>query len=770
MSMLHLNLPSLSALGLGCIVWFSVLSTSCDPLFANEPVRTGVSFPERAASSAGFKLTLICEDIHLFGDVPVAIRVEPDGGKFLAERSLTIRVTPTPRTTLPPGRDMTYEIPLMLPEGSGPISKLHYLPKWTVGGSFDVAVLEGRRVIEGYQGRITGPSMYAAQAEATWWESAEDRFSWIYDEAAVIPDARIFFASVAPELLNIGDIEKAKPTFEFGLPLRTFHAVPLDQVPVDWRGFDASDAWIIEATALSKLMQRGGDQSSALRSYLRCGGTLWVLGKADQADFVRWFELVDANLQGDGTSVADAVNLGSSSFDYNGFRASAYQPTASSRGYLRELALSGGGRPFNNLPQVSVDHRFYENLAWFRVKELDGAQTPVNPADFAVYPLALGRIVVCNRSDAVPGSPQQWWTMLNLTDSKISETLRRGVDPSFGDRRFWDWIIPNVAQPPVYTFIGLLCVFVIVVGPLAYRKFTKMGRGYLMMFVAPLLALVTTLVMFVYGLVADGLSTSARVREVTWVADGSGHAGRYCRSTYFAGVRPGDGMTFPANAVIVPYQLPSVSSWFEASQQEHSLIGTVRLDDAGMNLDSGFLPSRQQKQFITYRPVENVGLLKIEATSDPSIMTVTSELTMVLKQGVVRDRDGRYFAFDKLEPKKPLKVNVLKRTEASEKLSELYAVQRPLPPAAVSSSRRVGDALIDMVQSLGALNGPRPTIGNRNTTGESAIEGWLRMSLQIETQLSPGMFIALADVSSDCIAVEGAELIESVHYVLGVVK
>jgi hypothetical protein len=771
MSMFDAERRRLYRTSLMTLLMLTFLLTANQSLVAGTPELAIVSFPERSARSAGFKLSLTCENFRLFGDVPVGVQIEPDGGKFLTERTITIQITPTPRTSQPPGMDAAYEIPITLPEGSGPLSKTYYLPKWTVGGSFDVAIREDRRVLDGYQGRIAGLSMYAAQAESTWWESAKERFSWIVDTAEPAPDGRTFFATVAPELLNLGEIESSPPNFDFAAPWRTFNAVPLDQLPRDWRGFDAADVWIIQANALKKLMEQPGAQASALRSYLRCGGTLWVLGDAKRSDLTQWFQLVDANLQLNESLLNDAVNLASTAFDYDSYRASSFQPSASSRGYLRELA-SGSGRPYSvnsfATNQVSSEARFESNLAWFRVQELDGTQE-IDTSHFAAYPLGLGRIVVCNRANVVPGSPQQWRAMMNLTDSEMSETLRRGVDPSFGDRRFWDWIIPNVAQPPVYTFIGLLCTFVIVVGPLAYRKFTKIGRGYLMMFVAPLLALITTLVMFVYGLVADGLSTSTRVREVTWIPDGSGDAARYCRATYFAGVRPAEGMSFPKNAVITPYQLPSVGSWFEASQQEHSTIGTMRLSDQETRLDSGFLPSRQQKQFITYFPVEKVGRLKLEATGNPDTMNLTSEMSMNLRSGVVRSIDGRYFAFSEISPKQTLEVIALEKTDASERLSELYAVQRPLPPAAVSSSRRMGDVLIDMVQSLGARSGPRQVIGNRNTTGESAVEGWLRMSLQIESQLPSGTFIALSDISPDCIAVDGAELIESVHYVIGVI-
>lgn len=752
------------------VAWLLVMSWICGSAQTHARERASVSLPQRGNNSVGFQLSLICDDVRLFGDTPALIQVSPDGGKFPADRSIIVRIAPTPRTTQPPSMNANYEIPLSLPEGSGAIAKQVYLPKWTVGGSFDIAILEGRRVLDGYQGRLSGLSMFPAQAEATWWESAKERFVWIVDPRAGQPDGRTFFATVAPELLNIGDIEKSSG-MEFGIPWRQFEVQGIDSLPKDWRGFDAADVWIIESKTLANLMTGQRESSAALRAYLRCGGTLWVLGETEQGDLRRWFELVDANLQFERTQVTEAINLASLAFDYDSYRANSYQTSASSRAYLREMAVANAGGLGNLMQQnlqANVDARFEGNLAWFRVQELDGAQRQAKKDEFSVYPLALGRIVVCNSDDSVPGSPQQWRTLINLSDFDMSESLRRGVDPSFGDRRFWDWIIPNVAQPPVYTFIGLLCAFVIVVGPLAYRKFTKLGRGYLMMFVAPLLALMTTLVMFVYGLLADGLSTSTRVREVTWVADGSGAAARYCRSTYFAGVRPSEGMAFPENIVIAPYQLPSVGSWYEASQQDHSVMGTIRLESDAMKLDSGFLPSRQQKQFITYRPVENIGRLKLTATDDPSVMALESEMSLVLKAGTVRAADGRYFVFDQLAPKGKQLLKVITKAKASEQLSELYAVQRPLAPAAVSSSRRIGDPLIDMIVSLSSRNGPRQAITNRNTVGESSVEAWLRMSLQIESQIPPSTFIALADVTPDCVAVEGAELIESVHYVIGV--
>jgi len=763
-----------SPLVFAILLWLLNSSASAD---FQGPLRDKLSMPDRNVKSAGFQVNLSCEDLRLFGDVPTTVQVVPSGGSFPARRTITVRISPAAKTTQPQGGDAFFDLPLELPEGASEVTRQFFLPKWSLGGSLEVSVLEDRRLIEGYQGRISGPAFYPGQAEAAWWESAEQRFGWIYDAKEPLPDPRIFFATVAPELLNVRDIEADPTGFEFADTWRQFRALSTDELASDWRAFDVAEVWVIESNVLRKWMTTKSAAISAaisaLRDYLRCGGTLWILGATTQDEMRSWFELVPHEDAKATTLVSEVVRVANFAIDYEAFRANAYQPNVTSRNYIREYAIAqatgGFGRPNPGGPNtLAVDVQFDENLAWYRVKELEGSQQHARPDDFRMHRLALGRIVCCNLPDAVPGAPQQWRTFVGLTESEMSETLRRAVDPCFGDRRFWDWIIPNVAQPPVYTFIGLLTVFVVVVGPLAYRKFTKLGRGYLMMFVAPLLALVTTLVMFIYGLVADGLSTSARVREVTWVGDQSGAAARYCRATYFAGVRPSEGMKVPSNAVLLPYQLPDVSNWFEASQLDRSMIGGIRIEDDWMRLDSGFLPSRQQKQFVTYRPVANVGLVGLKNGDDPGKARFKSGIGFDLRQGVARGADGAYYRFDELPANSEVRAISVPDKSAGELLSELYGVQRPLPPAAVSSSRRTGDVLIDMVLTLGTRGPQRQIVNSRSANGESAVEAWLRMALQIDSELPEGMFIALADVTPDCVAVEGAELVDSVHYVLGV--
>ena len=758
-------------IGLSLAILFTNMAANTDADWQG-PLQSAVSLPERGAKPAGFIVDLAFDDLRLFGELPIHVHIASSGGSFPADRSIVIRVVPTAKTSQPPGLDCVYELPIQLSQGQSTIEKTFYVPKWSVGGELDVAVLEDRRVIEGYQSRIPGNAFGAGQAETAWWESAEQGFAWMVDDNTSKPDARTFFAAMAPELMNVEQLSTARPGFDFASAWRQFRVSKIDQLPTDWRGFDSADVWIAESDTLRSLFKQPSARTSALRDYLRCGGCLWVIGELDEQELSQFFQVPRPNIDELNVVLDGAVLAARSAVDYQLYRATNYQAINSSRGYIREYAMNlqslsqrNRGAIANSL--LTVEERFDVNLEWLQSQAADGNAAVLNREDFDVRRVALGRIVICKSASPLPGSIQQWCAMALLTGDDFSSTMQRAVDPSFGDRRFWDWIIPDVAQPPVYTFIALLSLFVIVVGPLAYRKFTKLGRGYLIMFVAPVLALITTLTMFVYGLLADGLSTRVRVREITWVGDTSGTAARYSRATYFAGVRPADGMSFPGDAVLLPYQLSSASSWFEASKLEHSIIGTMRLTDDSIRLDSGFLPSRQQKQFVTYRPVRDVGVVSLEHTQANKSPLLTSSLNIEIRNGVLCNSAGEYFSFDRLPANSTTTAQPVTPNAASELLSGLYALQRPIAPSAISSVRRSGDAKIDMISQLESHPTRRVGAMSKIANGESAIESWVRLSLQIESRLPRATLIAVADVTDDCIAVDEATVVESVHYVIG---
>ncbi len=756
------------------LTWFS-WSQVFTPRTAQgfSPQREVLQLPSGNQAPAGFVIRLLADDLRLLGEIPLQIEITSWSGTFAAERNLTLRIETERRSAKPAGREFHYEIPIKLTQGASRVSKTMYLPKWTVDGTWNVSVIEDGSVLKGYQGILAQGSTGRTDPELLWRESADVRYAWVVEDLNNPPDARTFFAVAVPELLNQQLIESCASGFEFGERYHRFSPVTLNDLAADWRYFDTADVWIMSADVLRQVATKKPQQLAALTDFLIGGGTLWLLGDLDEKQVREWFKLPAEETIAPAKDVRDFVSELANQWQFRAFeslRAGTYGSWYG-RAYLYESTrpMSGFGSVSPN--QATQSPPFDLNIQWLEQKE---KEAPVELDSFTLYSMGLGGIVQCKSERCIPGSPVQWVAMDQLTGVNLVELMRRGVDPCFGDRRFFDWLVPGVAQPPVYTFIGLLIVFVIVVGPYSYRKTTKLGRGYLMMFIAPVLAGVTTLLMFGYGLIADGLSIQGRIREITFVGNTEGRAVRYSRGAYFAGISPVAGLTFPADASVISYDLPTVNSFYEASQSERSAIGTVTLTDEELHFSRNFLPSRQQKQFIAYRPVADFGTLTVESKTaeDGSAMTPTvkNETPLKLTSGIIRSKTGEYFGFEELDPKQQVTLTPLIGKDARTMLSKLYARQRPLPPAAMSGARRRETSTVDMLSRLASENVRVPRIRTQVNAGESLIENWLRQHLQLSSEIPTGYFIAVSDVTSDCIATEVENLTESVHYVTGVIK
>ncbi len=754
--------------------WFMLkLVVTTNAAFGFSPQREVLQLPAGNQAPAGFVIRLMADELRLLGEIPLQIEIASWNGTFAADRDLTLRIETERRSAKPAGREFHYEIPIKLTQGSSRFVKSVYLPKWTVDGKWNVSMLESGSVLKGYEGILAQGSTGSTDPELLWRESADVRYAWVVEDLNQPPDARTFFAMAVPELMNQRLIESSPAGFEFGELYHHFSPISVNDLSTDWKYFDTADVWIMSTDVLSQIATNKPQQLAALSDYLIGGGTLWLLGDLEEKQVRDWFKLPADEAIAPAKDVHAFVSDVANQWRFRAFESlrSGTYGSWYGRSYLYESThpISGFGSMGPN--QANTTPPFDLNIQWLEQKE---KEAPVDPASLVLYSMGLGGIVQCKSKQPIPGSPVQWVAMDQLTGINLVELMRRGVDPSFGDRRFFDWLVPGVAQPPVYTFIGLLIAFVIVVGPYSYRKTTKLGRGYLMMFIAPVLAGVTTLLMFGYGLVADGLSIQGRVREITFVGNTEGRAVRYSRGAYFAGISPVAGLTFPADASVVSYDLPTVNSFYEASQSERSAIGTVTLTDDHLHFSRNFLPSRQQKQFVAYRPLPDFGTLQIETqkAEDGSITNsiAKNETPLKLTSGIVRLTTGEYFGFNALDPKQQATLTPLVEKDARTMLSKLYALQRPLPPAAMAGARRRETPTVDMLARLTRENVRVPRIRTQVNAGESLIEYWLRQQLQLASEIPAGYFIAVSDVTNDCIATEVENLTESVHYVTGVIK
>jgi hypothetical protein len=382
----------------------------------------------------------------------------------------------------------------------------------------------------------------------------------------------------------------------------------------------------------------------------------------------------------------------------------------------------------------------------------------VNQFDgFKMYSVGVGFIVQFPPKSNAPVAT----TFSQVFPIRSSRIVRTGVDPILGDSRFDYWTVPGVAQPPVYTFMGLLTVFVIFVGPVAYRYTTKRGRGYLMFAIAPILAFATTFAMFAYGIFADGFGTQARIRQLTYVDGVSGHGGERIRSTYFSGIRPQNGLDFGSDSIVFPYRDSYGTSWENLLTQSPTGIHLIELDSDVQNFSSSFLPSRRQEGFVVTRPRRSIGRLRLDSSVPP---VATSEFDFELRDVVVRDAEGKDWFVDSIPagasvpcyaPKE--KMDVSKRLGGlynDHSLTDSIARTRNNGPANTLETR-------DLIANLNQM------VGATSIVLGGSFENYLVNLIKNNPTLPSGTFVALADVSPDAVAVKDAKLKKSIRYVFG---
>jgi hypothetical protein len=349
---------------------------------------------------------------------------------------------------------------------------------------------------------------------------------------------------------------------------------------------------------------------------------------------------------------------------------------------------------------------------------------------------------------------------------RASPMLRRGVDPMLGDRRFLRWLIPGVAEPPVYTFMGLLTAFVVLVGPVAYRRTARYGRSYLMFAIAPALALLTTVAMFGYGIVSDGFGTVVRARQLTWVDGSSGDAGERVRTTYFAGVRPGNGLRFPGGAEVIGYPEGSGQSWEELNGLSPATIGSVLIQEESQVFESSFLPSRQQRQFVVHAPRYNLGYLQlIPAPTEAASPSVLNGFDFTLHRVVLRDSQGRFWSVENLQAAETRVCQPQSLKEASKILGQIYLDHQPVSNVREASERkrRFSDEIYDLIVDISRQ------LETKEVVTDGIFEHWLQQHYTMG-EIPLEHFMATADVSPDVLAVEKSELAASIRYVFGTLR
>ena len=733
--------------------------------------RHSIAFPNPPGrAAAGFLTSVRFSDFSSFGYQPVEILFEVPVATS-ADLRLVYRVVNLAETQTPDDNRLSVDIPILVPEGTKNGRWVRYLPKWMYGNGYEVSVIRDGQTIPGYRG-VTGDTTKYMQLGRylDWRQQAVGELSTnlllITDTPQLSSADRLALAGLnlpwrfvldGPWVSASDALKMSSSRTRYNVLPVTAHACGNKGLPHDWRGYERWDLIVLSKSGIESLKGQRSEWD-ALYGWILCGGTIVVWDAESQAELDGLFAQPGRKPGKPSRDQIRGLGIDVSNMFVPGLEFSPGQDLVQSPNPNPPTAKSPANSPSAgqspDKPAPGSPRFYFVSLGAGKAISVDGLPGTSAGQKNLQPPKAV------NRDDFGDESRWKYYTRLMKSDS--SYALRRGADPVLGNTQYYNWLVPGVAQPPVYALVGFLSVFIVVVGPIAYRRTSKSGRTHLMFVIAPALALFTTASMFAYGIVADGFSTVGRMRQVTWVDGATGNAGERVLETYFAPISPRDGVSFPGDAEVFSVEQPAEKTWEFRHNLDAAPRGSVVVTPELQRFSSSFLPSREQRQFVSHRPRFNVGRLntRLDGSVQPSLV-VTNEFKFRVQDAVLRDHSGAYWRIQDLAPGSTGTADAIGPSTASKLLGSFYLDHRPVASGGVSPSlNRRPYGIRDLTSELARWVG---SVDSR----EGRFEGQLREQLQVTSSLPMGGFTAKCDLDMEVPAVKGAILEDSVHYVMG---
>ncbi len=518
------------------------------------------------------------------------------------------------------------------------------------------------------------------------------------------------------------------------------------ELPVDWKHYSTVDLVIVPADEFAALIDGFPRQATALLRWLHAGGNVWLIDVASD-----WRELteVERALGLDEGDAADAeeANDADAAIVARGWRfvplnERALEPTEGAlelSGYdlIEDQQPQRNSRDRRDSPDPSTRAVFdLTSREWFAVRAHGmGAVTafradlrdPKGPGTGWQGPLGLDPTAVVGMEfgnssslEASPDQPVDPAMQGQLTEvqelrnavqrslllPRLNWTMRHGNKPDEGNPEFNNWLIPGVGVAPVGQFQLLISLFVLGIGPLNYWWLKRRKKLPMLLATVPAAATLVTLLLLVFGVLADGLGAQVRARSFTLLDQRSGEAACWSRLSYYAGLSPRRGLTLPTDVVVYPI----MSSWAEQRSWRRNTVKRTMSWEDHQRLTGGWVASRTPTQYLAVAARPSQKRLELRATDDG--LRVVNHLGVTVTHLVVQAHDGRAYWCEDLAPDAGRVLPVADAGEITGKLRRLFLDHFPeYPPGAESlnfGGGYYGPALSNnlMEAQLEAINAP----------------------------------------------------------------
>lgn len=605
------------------------------------------------------------------------IRITLTVRKTKADRTIRIDLVPHMEHTGFGGwrEPMTYSTEVTIPEGEKSITKVVYVPQQTPWFYFRADFYEDNRKLRdlstpqpqyyGNQQYNNGsPCVLLVDGNAP--KLTDDRDALIrkikklQEKPKDLPDAEKFeflrsqyylrnnTQVTAEELAN-----KVRATDDDSLEalkeLPNVEILPPIDLPDQAIGLSGIDLIVISLDELSDLAKNDQDRFKAIDFFLRNGGNLIAFGKADAHGTPDGL----AQIQ---TTLRELLNR---DLEFQNPVASKY--VAEVRTTFEDFAVDSD----------STDAGYQLSRPTNRnAQRTQNAAPPPGTPLFSAADHGLGRVVAMDVQDPYEEHLAFWqWVMRTIGSDRLTWDDRHGISLVGNNNDYWDFMIPGFGASPVEGFLGVITLFILLIGPANFYLLKKLKRMYYLPLTVVAAALMTTITMMCYAVVSDGVATRVRLRSFTQLdQDGDENvAMSRCRQSYLAAITPSDGLVFPQETCVYPI-VPINNETIER-------VEVLRERSKSRALTSGYVRSRTTCQFLTTN-VETTELnLKKDGASIINGLGVDLDNVWVCDQNNNFSKASNVMANGKadLQPLGEMKEELIA-------LNKLIADNRPAPP------------------------------------------------------------------------------------------
>jgi hypothetical protein len=516
--------------------------------------------------------------------------------------------------------------------------------------------------------------------------------------------------------------------------------LPAADLSVKWIDYTGLDLVFISLDDLRDMTGNHGPQWQAVRDSIATGSTLCVYGVGDV--FARLEELEQL------LELPPLDNAGQDA--HRGWSVPAKSD------FTRQLTNT---QPIYNQYYAQTAEAVDPNTE--KALNQGEGKPPQNP-NFVWRGLDLGHVVAIGTEDPFPGRPQEWGWLLNSVDSRDWMWHRRhGLSLNRRNLDYWSFLIPGVGLAPVNTFLVLISLFVVLIGPVNYWFLVRQGRLYLLLVTVPLGAFLVTMSLFGYALMTDGLGVKARIRSYTEIDQRRGQSVSWSRQSYYAGMAPSRGLQYPETAAVYPIEVQPGEK-FNYNRPEREIDW-----EEGQTLLRGYIAPRITSQLMVVQARETKAQIQIQepASGAPA---ATNHLGVDVEYLVIRDSQGNFYAAQDFAEGATSTLAPIAWADASRRLQETLAAARPANPKGYDP-REHNEVLNFGTSQYSYWGGDVDSSLDEPTVTSSILERSLRRVTSSDPDaLSPRSYVALVPQSPEVpFGVERMKQMKSVHVVEG---